>query len=285
MIADRIVSWLMASVSPVVLERSRRLLALSALVSLGPVLPVAAQLANPESLHLPRLSWWAASGSAMAVIGAIWLAASVALLFSDSVTASFGLAAAVSLAILSDRQVSGNYLVIIVIAATAHGCRTALSRSPSLHRVSGSPLRTIYSLGPIVMAWTAIAKLNPVFLSGAVLDAALSNGLVTIPVTVSSGVFRSLAILVVIGEFAMAGAFLMPGLRRWACVAALAFHSATIVLMASPLRFIAFALSMATSYALIWATWQPSFEVDRVLSPDMTGLARSGFESPPYGPG
>jgi hypothetical protein len=259
-IRDGLVPWLTAQPTSPAPDRSRRLLAISALVSLVPVWSVAGQLVDPQALHVPRVPWWTMSVWSTTVIGIVWFISAMTLLLSNSVLASFGLATSVSLAVLGDRQISGNYLVILVITAIAHGCRTLLGRDPSLIGVSDSPLRLIYMLGPVVMAWSAVAKLNPVFLSGAVLEAALSNGLVTIPVTLSPGVFRSLATLVVIGEVALVGTFLLPGLRRVACLAAVAFHSATILLMAVPIRLLAFAFAMATSYVLIWASWLPSGE-------------------------
>lgn len=256
MIGDRVVAWLTEEVRPRTAGASRRLLAFGALVSLVPLLPVGRQLVDAEALHLPRVDWLTLTGSVVTAIGVVWFVSAVAILFFESALASFGLAAAVSLAVVGDRQISGNYLLILVIVAIAHGSRLILGRAPSLRRVSDSPLRVVLALGPVVMAWTALAKLNPVFLSGAVLDAVLSNGILTIPVTLSPEALRFMALTVVGGEIALALGFLLPGMRRAACLGAMGFHLATVLLMAGPTRFLAFTLAMTTSYSLIWA-WLP----------------------------
>ncbi len=237
-----------------------RLLSVSAVLTLWAMWPILRQLMDPEAFHAPRFSGLTATAPLVVVVGGVWLLGAVGLIVPKIRTVSaLLLAGGVSGAMVLDLQVVGGHLVVIVGVSLALAAHLILESTVSLQRVSSAPLRVVRCLAPIIWLWAAIGKINPIFLSGAVLDASLRSGLLPVPDSLLSREFlRAVAIVTILLEVWIAGALVIPRFRKAGVLVAIGMHLGIIVTLARPQIFVAFGLTMAVTYLMLAGHWQES---------------------------
>jgi hypothetical protein len=159
--------------------------------------------------------------------------------------------AAAGAVIVLDRQLTSGHLQLLTIGALLVAAHAFLVGRPALERVAGAPLRAYQLQISIVLGWTVVAKLNPVFLSGAVLNSVLVHGIVPFPPDWRTPqILAPMAIAAILVEAFIAIGLWSVRFRRPALLAALGLHASIILSMPDPLVFLAFALAMGGGYLL-----------------------------------
>ncbi|MDP9997756.1 HTTM domain-containing protein [Pseudarthrobacter sulfonivorans] len=152
--------------------------------------------------------------------------------------------------LLLDQQTYSNHMVLLFMLALFLGMSDstqALSLSRSRHKteVTYWPAFLIKSQISVLYAWTAIAKINPQYLSGEVLGTFMQPW-----VPVPDGLLPAAAILSVVTEAILAVALWIPEVRIAAFVLGGGLHIGIVVALDSPAPLIGFGLLMLSGYVL-----------------------------------
>lgn len=188
------------------------------------------------------------------VIG-IWVLGLVALAVPRT-RASFGWLAPVGcgMAAFMDQQtLAGSIMYVVFVATAMHWWSARLATRDATRAVSGAPLRVVQVLVSVVFLWTAFAKLNQRFISGAVLSVSFFGPVPAPEALLRREVFVGLAVATVIAEAFFAGALWIDTLRPFTLVAVLGFHLFIVLFFSPTLALVAFALAMSSGYALFAA--------------------------------
>lgn len=159
-------------------------------------------------------------------------------------------AATTATVLLIDQQTYSNHMVLLMMLALFLGMSgstqaLALSRSPRKVEVPYWPAFLIKSQVSILYAWTAIAKMNPQYLSGEVF-AAFMQPWVPIP----NELLPAAAILSVTTEAFLAVALWIPKTRMAAFILGGGLHIGIVVALDSPAPLVGFGLLMLSGYVL-----------------------------------
>lgn len=231
------------------------------LLKAGVLVPTLLALRDPAVLRVPMASWLPAlpADAVPAVIG-VWLVSGTAFLLGWRTRLAGGvLAAVVLITLLGDQQLYSNHLYLAVTLTallTLADAGAALSldarRRGARPRVTAWPVTLLKLQVTIVYGFAALAKLNLVYISGAVLNTQLGWGsLVAVPDALRRWEVMSVLALVSI----LAEAFLALALwsERWRPVGfglGLAFHAAIVLGMDPTGELIVFSALMFALYLL-----------------------------------
>lgn len=250
--ADRLVSWFIRLPPPRAQGVSLVLAVSASGIALFETARTLAAIARDEIVAVPRLDWWTAAP--VSIIGAltVW-AIGTGALASKKWRVRWGWMAPVGALASSalDRQTLGSaigYLVVIATASHWFSCR--LREYESTQRMWGAPLRVLQVQVSVVFAWTAFAKLNPRFMSGAVLSGAFAGPIPPPDFLVERRSLMALAVLTVVAESFFAIGLWMRTVRPLALVGVVTFHVLIVMFFQPTLTLIAFALVMGSGYAL-----------------------------------
>lgn len=156
-----------------------------------------------------------------------------------------------------DRQVFTSITYLIALAFAMHWWSARLERRPATSHLWGVPLRVLQTQISIVFLWTAIAKLNPRFLSGAVLSVSFGGPVPPPQFVLDRQVLVVLAVFTVAAEVALAIALWIGTLRRWALAGVAGFHGFILAFFRPTVPLLAFALIMGSGYLLFASEpWQ-----------------------------
>lgn len=238
-------------------------------VLLVPVLPL---LADADRLRVP---WGSAVPEVpielVYVLLAVWQLSAVAFLLGWHTRIAGGLLTlTVFTVLLLDQQLYSNHLYLLGIlcllltiadsgaARSLDARRNSASeleresaREPARNRIPAWPVTLLKLQLSIVYGFAAIAKINAVYLSGGTLAADIRGGMIPLPSAMLRWeVLAPAAMLSILVEAYLAGAFWIPRLRRSAVVLGVLLHVGFIVTMPVPLALSVFAVEMISLYAL-----------------------------------
>jgi hypothetical protein len=152
--------------------------------------------------------------------------------------------------LLLDQQTYSNHLVLLMMLSLFLGLSGSaqawsVSRSPRQAEIPYWPAFLIKSQISILYAWTAIAKINPQYLSGEVLGTFMQPW-----VAVPEGLLPTAAILSIMAEGFLAIALWVKKTRKVAFVVGAGLHIGIVVVMDTPAPLIGFGLLMLSGYVL-----------------------------------
>ena len=223
-----------------------------------------ARIVDGKTIRVPRFEAFAVSSvTAVAVLG-LW-ALGIAALMSERWRVRAGWLAgvgAVSAGLLDRQTLAGEVIYLVAVFSFLHWMHAMLDSHGS--DVGHAPLRVIQWQISVVFAWTAIAKLNPIFLSGGILWVAFDGPVPWPDFLRTQPVLMAIAVGTVPFEIALAVGFWLRGLRRAAVVGAVLFHLFIVLFLSPTMALVAFALVMGSGYVLFaaepWAAAEESFE-------------------------
>lgn len=218
---------------------------------------VLARASSGKYLALPAIEGLPAPSQGV-VIGlfCVSLIASAAMVFGFAGRMpAFLVAAATAAVLLSDQQTYSNHLVLLTLLALFLGLSGAAQtwtviRSRRAGDVPYWPVFLIKVLVTSLYAWTAIAKINPQYLSGEVLGTFLQPW-----VPIPQHLLPAAALLSIVTEACLAVVLWVPKLRILAFALGVGLHVGIVVLLQDPAPLVGFGALMATGYILFaWGT-------------------------------
>lgn len=239
---------------------SRWSVALAALIQLPLTAGTMVRLLDDATLVLPRWEALEVTPSLLGVVAAAWSIGAVGLAWSR-LTSMLGwmLPLAAGLTIALDRQLWSNHLYLLALVSFLLWAHSVLDRVPATAAVSGVALRAIQAQISIVFIWTAIAKLNPYFLSGGIINGVMGGGVLGIAdAWRRPEVLGPLAGVVIAVEVSIALGLWSRRLRRPLLIMAAALHVSIMLFMEPFGDLLVFSLVMGGGYALFAAEpWSP----------------------------
>ena len=184
-------------------------------------------------------------------------------LFAVSVTASVAMilgiagrlpailvSACAATALLSDQQLYSNHLLLLVMLSALLGLSGAAKaiRSVELNRTAQVPYWPAFLIKAQITtlyAWTAIAKINPQYLSGEVVGSNLREW-----VPVGIDLLPAVSVLSIAAEAFLAVALWVPFTRALGFLVGSGLHIGILVCLVNPAPLIPFALLMLSGYVL-----------------------------------
>lgn len=239
---------------------ARATIGVAALLKAGVVGPILLGLAEPGAIRLPFPGLPPLPAAAVPGILAVWIGAAATLALGWRTRASAGLLCLTLVTVLlGDQQLYSNHLYLLatlvgLLGLADAGAAVSLDarRSGIRERVPGWPVALLKLQVTIVYGFAALAKLNLVFLSGAVMNAYLGRGApLGFPEALRTvGVMAPLSLAAIGVECFLA---LAVWSRRWRpamFVTGLAFHAAIVLGMPSTGELVVFSLAMFALYLL-----------------------------------
>ncbi|RKO25580.1 hypothetical protein D7Z96_07215 [Pseudarthrobacter phenanthrenivorans] len=231
---------------------------------------VLARAASGKYLALPVFAGWPAPSPVLVlVLFALSLLASAAMVLGLAgrlpALLTSGTTAAV---LLADQQTYSNHLVLLMMLAGYLGMSGAaeawtVSRAEHPAKVAYWPAFLIKAQITTVYAWTAVAKINPQYLSGEVLGTYLQPW-----APIPDEILPIVAVSSILAEVFLAVGLWIARTRRAAFVAGAALHIGIVVLLQNPAPLIGFAVLMAAGYVL-FAAGRESWPIFRGSRPSV----------------
>lgn len=224
-----------------------------------------ARIIGDATIRVPRFDGFGVSGVTAAAVLGLWIVGTGALMSDRWRVRAGWLAgvAAISAGLLDRQTLAGEVIYLVAVFSFLHWLHAVLEHSGS--GVGHAPLRAIQWQVSVVFAWTAFAKLNPIFLSGGILWVAFDGPVPWPEVLRTQPVLMAMAVGTVLFEMTLAVGFWLRGLSRAAVVGAVLFHLFIVLFLSPTLALIAFALVMGTGYVLFAA--EPWAARDREMIP------------------
>ena len=254
------VAWYRRAPSAGIEAVSRWSLVAASVVALYETSRVFTSVLAGDGVAIPRWDGYSVnSWLAVATLG-VWAVGTIALVI-DRYRAGWGWLAPVgaTAAALLDRQtLAGEILYLVVVMSVAHWWSAVLAARSQTRAVRGAPLRIAQVMISIVFAWATIAKLNPRFLSGAVLSVSYTGPVPAPDIALEPRVLVAMALFTVLAEALLAVGFWIRGLRRLAVIGAVGFHLFIVAFFSPTLALVAFSFVMGTGYVLFAGEpWPP----------------------------
>lgn len=244
---------------------------------------VLSRAASGKYLTIPVFDGWPGPTPALvSALFAVSLGSSVAMILgiADGLPAILvGTSGAVVL--LTDQQTYSNHLVLLISLAVVLGLSGAakawsLSRTPRAASVPYWPALLIKAQVTTLYAWTAIAKINPQYLSGEVLGIHLQPW-----VPIPDHLLPAAALLSILTEAFLAVALWIPMTRKLAFVIGAGLHLGIVVLLQSPAPLIGFGMLMFAGYILFaWSRPIVSSPTTRSSEGSQTTTLTAGHSAP-----
>lgn len=161
--------------------------------------------------------------------------------------------------LLADQQTYSNHMVLLMMLALFLGASGsaqawALFRRSRQAEVPYWPAFLIMAQITTLYAWTAVAKINPQYLSGEVLGEFLHPW-----VPIPENLLPAVSVLSVVTEAFLAVALWIPKARKLAFIVGGGLHIGIVVLLGSPAPLIGFGMLMLSGYVLFaWGEARPS---------------------------
>lgn len=234
------------------------------LVSLGFTfewIRVLVRASSGKYLAMPVIAGWPALGPELVwTLFAVSLGASTAMVLGvagrlPAVTVALTTAAV----LLVDKQTYSNHMVLLMMLALLLGASGSaqawvLARRSHQAEVPYWPAFLIKLQITTLYAWTAMAKVNPQYLSGEVLGEYVHPW-----VPIPDNLLLAAAVLSVAAEAFLAIALWIAKTRRLAFVVGAGLHVSIVVLLGSPAPLIGFGILMLAGYVLFaWGEARPS---------------------------
>ena len=257
------VAWYLRAPSAGIEAVSRWSLVVASVVALYETSRVFTSILAGDGVAVPRWDAYEVSPwLAMATLG-VWAAGTLALV-TDRYRVGWGWLAplgAAAAALLDRQTLAGEVLYLVVVMSLTHWWSAALGARPQTRAVRGAPLRIAQVMISIVFAWATIGKLNPRFLSGAVLSVSYTGPVPVPDVVLDPRVLAAMALFTVLAEALLAVGFWIRGLRRLAVIGAIGFHVFIVAFFSPTLALVAFSFVMGTGYVLFAGErWSPAVE-------------------------
>jgi predicted DCC family thiol-disulfide oxidoreductase YuxK len=249
-------------IDPRPLAVARIMIASAALFRAAEASRILSNVLAPERLQLPYVSWLPElHGAGITALLGIWVAAAVALLIGwRTRSAGLILAAAMGYVLLFDEQTYSNHLYLLTLLtlllawADAGAAYSLDAKRTGPRRVPAGPVHLLRAQLSIVYGFSAIAKVNLVYISGAVISLNLEReGWFAVPAALHTPAFLVwVALATILGEAVIAVAVWSERWRPRAFVGGLVLHIGIVLLMARADRFqlAIFALEMFALYVL-----------------------------------
>jgi hypothetical protein len=264
---------------------ARIVIGLSALIGTVEVAQVLPRVLAPTTLRLPYVPGVPVLGpEAAPVLIAIWVVAALALTLGwQTRLAGSLLALTAGSVIVLDQQTYTNHqyllaLLALLLAIGDSGARWSLDarRDGGRATVAAWPVFLLRCQLTIVYGFTALAKINPLYISGSIIVSVLRlDGWLAVPAAWHRvEVMSTFALLSILTEVVLALAFWSPRLRLPAVVVGVGFHALIVLWMDLPLALTMFALEMFGLYLAFfdltplrrwWAAHQPRLLLVRAL--------------------
>lgn len=236
--------YLDLSADPRPLGIVRAIIGLAALASTGEALYLLPRALDPALLHLPLLPLpRLPQGAAPGFLGIWMVCAALVAIGLAARPAAATLAALLGYYILLDQQLYSNHmylLLLLLLFLTLARSDAAFSlfarRRAAPGSVPGWPVLLIKLQITSVYVFGAVTKINPAFLSGAVIA-----GVVALPLPLSP---TFLAVLTIVTELFIAYGLWRPRLRPLAALAGLGLHGSILVSMGAASALDAYQLAV-----------------------------------------
>lgn len=218
-----------------------------------------ASLTDPRVLNVPVLDTLPAPEPILVqTVIAVWmLGAAVLITGAFARTAAVVVAGSAILVVLVDVQLLSNHLTLMIVLnlllALGHPGRS-LSIRPSGRDEGAVPYWPVFLLKTqlsTVYLFTALAKINPTWLSGQVLRERVLPLAADVASPVLEPLAGPLAVLVVLVELGLAAGLWIPPVRVLAAGVGIAFHLAIVVVMPQP-ALVPFGLMAVALYPLFF---------------------------------
>lgn len=220
---------------------------------------VLSRAASGKYLTIPVFDGWPAPTPALvSALFAVSLVSSVAMVLGLAGRLPAILVGTSAAAVLlMDQQTYSNHMVLLISLAMAVGMSGAaqawsLSRTPRTARVPYWPALLIKAQITTLYAWTAVAKINPQYLSGEVLGTYLQPW-----VPIPEHLLPVAALLSIVTEAFLAVALWIPAIRKFAFVVGAGLHVGIVVMLQSPAPLVGFGMLMLSGY-ILFAWGRPS---------------------------
>lgn len=256
----RMETWLDATADPRPLGVTRIVLGIAAALMTLEIAEAVIRVADGTHLQVPVVpnTGWLRPLS-VAAIPAWLVAAGLFAVGRWTRVAGTALVALVLLLLLTDQQLYSNHLVLLgalvgLVTLGDGGAAISLdARGRPPRRIAAWPIWLLRLQITTVYAYSAIAKLNPSFLSGSVVASYLrSDGPLALPDQWRSfELMFAASVLVILLEGLLAIGLWLPYWRRTAFVAGLALHVGIVAFYEPPLLpFVTFGLASLAPYVL-----------------------------------
>jgi hypothetical protein len=259
-----VIDWFARRAPVKAIRLSRWLLAGAAAFAILETGVLFARIVDGNTIRVPRFEAFAVSSATAVVVLGLW-ALGTAALISDRWRVRAGWLAglgAVSAGLLDRQTLAGEVIFLVAVFSFLHWLHAVLEHQDA--GVGHAPLRAIQWQISVVFVWTAIAKLNPIFLSGGILWVAFDGPVPWPEMLRTQPVLMVMAVATVLFEMTLAVGFWLRGLRRAAAVGAVLFHVFIVLFLSPTLALLAFALVMGTGYVLFTA--EPWAAANRAFS-------------------
>jgi hypothetical protein len=258
--------WYHRAPSPRVEAASRWSLILASVVALAETAVVFGVILDGRGVPVPRWDWYAVAPASAVATLVLWGLGTVALAHHRT-RVSFGWllpVGAVAAALLDRQTLAGEIIYLVVVMSAMHWWSVRLAASGRTADLRGAPLRICQIMITVVFAWATYAKLNPRFMSGAVLSVSFTGPIPVPDFVLDRRVLTAMAVITVVAEAFLAVAFWARGLRRVAVITAVMFHLFIVAFFMPTLALLAFSFVMGTGYVLFAGEpWPRSGRLER----------------------
>lgn len=235
----------------------------AAILKLAYAVPLLTALSQPQAFRIPRLSGLPMpSPEAMLGLLGLWLAAAAAFSLGWRTRLSGAvLTTVLGVVLLLDRQLYASHLYLLfLLCLLLTVADSGAAFSLDARRTGGRPWIPAWPAVlmqlelTIVYAFSAVAKLNPAYLSGAMLVDVLSEpGLLGVPAAwVTPGRLAPLAWASILLELVLACGLWLPRWRRPVAAAGIAFHVLIVLTLTPAVELIVFAIESLAVYRLFF---------------------------------
>ncbi len=243
-------------VSPTPLAIARIGVGIAALVKAAVFFPLVMRLSHPDSLIAPVFSWMPAPTRPVIVISAVfWMTAAVLFAVGWRVALSGPvLAASLAFMLMIDQQTYSNHLyllttlvVLLTLADAGSGLAPLTPRRP----VPNWGILLVMTQITAVYLFAGLTKLNPVYLTGTIIESTLGTGPVAPPpfLTTQPGL-RAVAYGSVFAELFLAVGLWVSKIRWMAAAIGVILHTSIFLLMAPFWELVVFSILMWSTYPL-----------------------------------
>lgn len=226
--------------------------------------PMLMSLNDDGLLRFPWFAWMPAPTSALVgVILAFWFVSAITFTIGAATrTSGAVLCVTLAVSILLDQQAYSNHLLLLTILTgmlTLTEPAAALSvdakrRGNELDVVPGWPVFLIKLQVTVVYLFAGATKFNDNFLSGAVINAFVGDGVIRPPESLLvPSVLSPLAMLAVLTELLIAVTLWRASLRNLGVLLGVGLHASIALLMSPTLQFTVFSMVMVSSYWVFMA--------------------------------
>ncbi len=274
---DRLIRECARTIDPQPLAASRILISIAALMLAPVTFYILSRLLDPSRMRVPTIPGLVIplSSGLLTALGIIWILSAVLFLVGWRTRwAGASLFSVLAFAQVLDYQTITSYtylltLVVLLLTISESGASRSIDarRGGGRCAVPGWPARLLNVQLSLVYGFTALAKLNNDYLSGAILaEAWRGGGIASIPVDrLPAGALEGMAALSIGTEAFLAFGFWFRRLRPFALIVGIGLHMSIVLTMGNEYAFTLFNLVMLSLYATFFnkLPWPVRVKVSR----------------------